>query len=105
MGRFGGAFKDFSASDLGGVAIKAALVRANIAPEDVDEVFIGNALQSAESGYAARLAGLKGGIPQEVCYTIIIFGKPHEYSGSTGGHYAQDDGMAPVSASSVGAGF
>ncbi|MCZ6614405.1 MAG: thiolase family protein [Chloroflexi bacterium] len=66
VGRFGGAFKDFSASDLGGVAIKAALERANIAPEDVDEVFIGNALQSAESGYAARLAGLKGGIPQEV---------------------------------------
>ena len=66
VGRFGGAFKDFSASDLGGVAIKAALERANIAPEDVDEVLIGNALQSAESGYAARLAGLKAGIPQEV---------------------------------------
>ena len=66
VGRFGGAFKDFSASDLGGVAIKAALERANIAPEDVDEIVIGNALQSAESGYAARLAGLKGGIPQEV---------------------------------------
>ena len=66
MGRFGGAFKDFSASDLGGVAIKAALERANIAPEDVDEIVIGNALQSAESGYAARLAGLKAGMPQEV---------------------------------------
>ncbi len=66
MGRFGGAFKDFSASDLGGVAIKAALERANVPPEDVDEVVIGNALQSAESGYAARLAGLKGGIPHEV---------------------------------------
>jgi len=66
VGRFGGAFKDFSASDLGAVAIKAALERVNIAPEDVDELVIGNVLQSAESGYAARLAGLKAGLPHEV---------------------------------------
>lgn len=66
VGRFGGAFKDLSASELGSVAIKAALERAKVDPESVDEVLIGNVLQSAESGYAARLAGLKAGIPQEV---------------------------------------
>jgi acetyl-CoA C-acetyltransferase len=66
IGRFGGSFKNFSASDLGSVAIKAALSRANVAPEDVDEIIIGNVLQAAESGYAVRLAGLKAGIPEEV---------------------------------------
>ena len=65
VGRFGGAFKDVSAPDLGAEAIKAALERAGIAPEQVEEVALGNALQAQEAGYAARLATLKAGIPQE----------------------------------------
>ena len=65
VGRFGGAFKDVSAPDLGAEAIKAALERAGIAPERVEEVALGNALQAQEAGYAARLATLKAGIPQE----------------------------------------
>ena len=66
IGRFGGAFKDVSASELGSSAIKAALEQANIRPEQVDEVVLGNALQTAEAGYAARLASLGAGIPAEV---------------------------------------
>ena len=66
VGRFGGAFKDVSAPDLGSQAIKTALARAGITPDMVDEVVIGNAVQAAEAGYAARLASLKSGIPQEV---------------------------------------
>ena len=66
VGRFGGAFKDVSAPDLGSQAIKTALKRAGITPDMVDEVVIGNAVQAAEAGYAARLASLKSGIPQEV---------------------------------------
>ena len=62
VGRFGGAFKDISAPDLGATAIKAALERAGITPDMVDEVVLGNAIQSAEAGYAARLASLKSGI-------------------------------------------
>ena len=65
VGRFGGAFKDVSAPDLGAEAIKAALERAGISPEQVEEVALGNALQAQEAGYAARLAALKAGIPQE----------------------------------------
>lgn len=65
VGRFGGAFKDVSAPDLGAEAIKAALERAGIEPEQVEEVALGNALQAQEAGYAARLAALKAGIPQE----------------------------------------
>ena len=66
IGRFGGAFKDVSASELGSMVIKAALVQANLRPDQVEEVVIGNALQAAESGYAGRLASLGAGIPDEV---------------------------------------
>ncbi len=65
MGRFGGSFKDVAAPDLGAAAIKAALERANISPDMVEEVVMGNALQAAEAGYAARLSSLNAGIPQE----------------------------------------
>lgn len=65
MGRFGGAFKDVAAPDLGATAIKAALERAGVSPEMVEEVVIGNALQAQEAGYAARLASLNAGIPHE----------------------------------------
>jgi acetyl-CoA C-acetyltransferase len=66
IGRFGGAFKDLSASELGSLVIKAALDQVNIAPDQVEEVVLGNALQTAEFGYAARLAALGAGIPAEV---------------------------------------
>ena len=66
IGSFGGAFKDFSASDLGAVAIKSALERAGLKAGQVDEVFMGNVLQAEEAGYAARLSALLAGIPQDV---------------------------------------
>ena len=66
VGRFGGAFKDISAPELGAVVIKAALERAGLEPGSVDEVFIGNALQATEAGYAARLSAIRAGIPEEV---------------------------------------
>jgi len=66
IGRFGGAFKDVSASELGSLVIKAALDQANLRPDQVDEVVLGNALQTAEAGYAARMASLGSGIPEDV---------------------------------------
>ena len=65
MGRFGGAFKDVAAPDLGATAIRAALERAGVSPEMVEEVVMGNALQAQEAGYAARLSSLNAGIPEE----------------------------------------
>ena len=65
MGGFGGALKDIPASELGAVAIKAALEQTNIRPQDVDEVFFGNVLQAEQAGYATRLAALHAGIPEE----------------------------------------
>lgn len=66
VGRFGGAFKGYPASELGAVVIRAALERVGLDPAEVDEVVIGNAIQVSEGGYAARLASLKAGIPQEI---------------------------------------
>lgn len=65
MGGFGGALKDIPASELGAVAIKAALEQTNIKPHDVDEVFFGNVLQAEQAGYVSRLAALQAGIPEE----------------------------------------
>ena len=64
MGRFGGAFKDVAAPDLGAAAIRAALERAGVSSDMVEEVVLGNALQAQEAGYAARLASLNAGIPE-----------------------------------------
>ena len=66
VGRFGGAFKDVSAAELGAVALRAALDRAHITGGMVGEVVLGNALQAAEAGYAARRAALWAGIPESV---------------------------------------
>ena len=66
FGAFGGSLKDLSANDLGVVAAKAALDRSGFAPEDVDHVIFGNALQtSGDAIYCARHIGLKAGLPVE----------------------------------------
>ena len=66
VGRYGGVFKSYAASDLGAAAIRAALQKSGIQPDQVDEVVMGNVLQTDESGYAARLSALKAGIPHQV---------------------------------------
>ena len=66
VGRFGGAFKDVPAPDLGATAIAEALKRANVPLDQIDEVVFGNALQATEAGYAARLSALRAGVPDEV---------------------------------------
>ena len=62
---FGGSFKDVSAIDLGVIASKAALNRAGINPEEVDQVVMGNVIQSSgDAVFLGRHIGLKSGIPQ-----------------------------------------
>lgn len=64
MGAFQGDFADLAAHDLGGAAIQAAVERAGIAPEKVDEVLFGNCLMAGQGQAPARQAGFKGGLPQ-----------------------------------------
>ena len=66
MGRLLGSLKDFTAADLGGVAIKGALERAGVAPEQVDYVIMGQVLQAGAGQIPARQAAVKGGIPMTV---------------------------------------
>lgn len=65
VGSFGGSLKDFQATDLGGFAIKEAVKRAGIKPEEVDEVVMGCVAQAAENAFMARVASIKAGIPFE----------------------------------------
>lgn len=64
MGAFQGDFADLAAHDLGGAAIRAAVERAGIAPEKVDEVLFGNCLMAGQGQAPARQAGFKGGLPR-----------------------------------------
>ncbi|GAA0266823.1 acetyl-CoA C-acetyltransferase [Cryptosporangium japonicum] len=66
MGRLQGSLKDFAASDLGAVAIKAALERAGVTPEQVQYVIMGQVLQAGAGQNPARPAAIKAGIPQSV---------------------------------------
>src|SRR5579875_3773298 len=66
MGRLMGSLKDFSGADLGGVAIKAALERAGVTPEQVQYVIMGQVLQAGAGQIPARQAAYKAGIPLSV---------------------------------------
>src|SRR4029079_15445130 len=66
MGRLLGGLKDFSAADLGGVAIKGALAKAGVAPDQVEYVIMGQVLQAGAGQIPARQAAVKGGIPMSV---------------------------------------
>lgn len=65
IGKFAGAFKDTPTSDLGANAIRAAVKRAGISPEVVDEVILGCVGQVGEDAFNARLATLKAGLPEK----------------------------------------
>ncbi|ATE58471.1 acetyl-CoA C-acetyltransferase [Actinosynnema pretiosum] len=66
MGRLLGSLKDFSAAQLGGVAIKAALERAGVAPEQVQYVIMGQVLTAGAGQIPARQAAVNAGIPMTV---------------------------------------
>ncbi|KGN39298.1 acetyl-CoA C-acetyltransferase [Knoellia subterranea] len=66
MGRMSGSLKGFSGSDLGGVAIKGALEKSGVKPEDVDYVIMGQVLTAGEGQIPARQAAVKAGIPMSV---------------------------------------
>ena len=63
IGKLSGALAGFSAADLGGLAIKAALERAGVGPEQVDYVLMGHVLQAGQGQITARQAAAKAGIP------------------------------------------
>lgn len=71
IGSFLGSLKDISAVALGATVIKEALLRANIAPEQVDEVIMGNVLQAGLGQNTARQAAIQAGLPETVSAMAI----------------------------------
>ena len=66
IGKLSGAFASLTAMDLGGFAIKAALERGGVGPEQVDYVIMGHVLQAGQGQITARQAAAKAGIPMSV---------------------------------------
>lgn len=71
VGAFNGSLSGFSAPQLGAFAIKEAVKRAGIKPEEIDEVLMGNVLQGGLGQAPARQASLGAGIPDSVSATTI----------------------------------
>jgi acetyl-CoA C-acetyltransferase len=71
IGKLSGAFASMAATDLGGVAIKGALEKAGIAPDQVDYVIMGQVIQAGAGQITARQAAVNAGIPMDVPATTI----------------------------------
>jgi len=66
IGKFGGGLSDLAAVELGAVVIREALVRAGVAPDQVDYVIMGHVLQAGAGQITARQAAIGAGVPKEV---------------------------------------
>ena len=71
IGRFNGGLDSYSAQDLGGFAIAAALDKVGVSPDQVDYVFMGQVLGAGQGQITARQAAVKAGIPMSVPATTV----------------------------------
>src|ERR687894_2591276 len=71
VGKLGGGLASLHPTDLGGIAIKAALERAEVEPEQVEHVVMGQVLQAGTGQIPSRQAQIKAGIPKEVSSETI----------------------------------
>ena len=71
IGKFQGSLASLPATDLGAIAVKAAVERAGINAEEIEEVIMGNVVQAGEGQAPARQAGIHGGIPATVGASTI----------------------------------
>jgi len=71
IGKLAGALAGFNAMELGGLAIAEALRRAQVAPDAVDYIFMGQVLQAGQGQITARQAAVKAGIPMTVPATTV----------------------------------
>src|SRR5256714_6460296 len=71
VGKLGGGLSTLDATELGGIAIQAALERAEVDPGEVQHVIMGQVLQAGQGQIPSRQAQIKGGIPKEVSSETI----------------------------------
>src|SRR5699024_4622076 len=65
IGKFGGSLKNIHATDLAAHAIKSAVEKSGVNPNQIDELILGNVGQIAENGFIGRVVSLKAGLPEE----------------------------------------
>jgi len=66
MGNFGGTLRDMAAYDIGAAAVREAVKRSGVKPEDIDEVILGSCRQAGNGPNPSRTAAVRGGIPESV---------------------------------------
>ena len=71
IGKFQGSLSSVPATQLGAIAVKAAVERAGIHPEDIEEVIMGNVVQAGEGQAPARQSGILSGIPATVSASTV----------------------------------
>src|SRR4051794_20736394 len=71
IGKLGGGLASLDATELGGIAIKAALERAEVAPDEVQHVVMGQVLQAGQGQIPSRQAQVKAGIPKDISSETI----------------------------------
>lgn len=71
IGSFLGSYKNFSATDLGGVAVKAAIERSGLSVDAIEEVIMGNVIQAGVGQAPARQAALKAGMPNTIAAVTV----------------------------------
>src|SRR3954449_11285733 len=71
VGKFGGGLSTLKPAELGGIAIRAALERADVAPEQVEHVVVGTVLQAGQGQIPSRQAQITAGIPKDVTSETI----------------------------------
>ncbi|HLF74567.1 MAG TPA: acetyl-CoA C-acetyltransferase [Anaerolineales bacterium] len=71
VGKFQGSLSSVPAPELGAIAVKAAVERAGIKPEEIEEVIMGNVVQAGEGQAPARQSGILGGLPPTVSASTV----------------------------------
>ena len=76
MGKFGGTLKNFASYDIGAVAVKEAVRRANVPGEEISEVILGNCRQAGNGPNPGRTASVRGGVPMSVPVSTLNMACP-----------------------------
>ena len=73
IGKFGGSLSSMTAADMGVVAARAAMDRAGVAPQQIEEAIFGNARQAGGGPNVARQISVRSGVPEEVPYENYLY--------------------------------
>ena len=76
MGRFGGTLKNMASCEIGAVPVAAAVKRAGLQPDDINEVILGSCRQAGNGPNPSRTAAVRGGIPESVSTQTINMACP-----------------------------